>query len=792
MPPARRSRTRRKERLSAAEARRIALAAQGFADPAARRAAVGLGRPAPVRPRRRCCRSTRSTCSSAPTTCRCSAGSARTTPTLLDRAAHYAPRRLFEYWGHEASLLPVAPAAAAALAHGARRRRGLGRHAARSSASGPSWWREVLDEVRARGPVAASEVLAHERAGAHRARGGTGATSSARSSGCSGAASSPRRGGAAFERLYDLPERVLPARGPAHADAARRGRPARARARSPRASLGVAAERDLRDYFRLPAADARGARRRARRGGRAARRSRSRAGARPPTSTRARACRGAVDAQRPRRPVRLADLGARARRSGCSASATGSRSTSPRPSACTATTCSRSCSATGSSRASTSRPTGRPARCCVQAAHAEPDAPPRDRGRAARRARVDGRLAGARARARRAARRPRGAAGGDATLGACTRHPARPSRSSAPAAARWPSRSSAAARGAAGLPAAALAGAARGRTRPDRRDARRSGGAVRRRRRRARPAARPRGERRGARPRRLLRGRHATTSARSSTGGCRPRHDRRPRRTAGWPASARRSSPRCPRWPRAPARSTSARASRTPTGRAEVLEAAVAAIRAGHNQYPPGTGHPARCGPAIAAHQRRFYGTELDPDGEVLVTDGRHRGDRRRAARAVRAGRRGRHLRALLRLLRRLHRAGRRRAARRSRCARPTTRSTPTRSPPRSRRARGSCCSTRRTTRPARCSTRAELELIAGPCRERDVLAVTDEVYEHLVFDGAPHVPLPTLPGMAERTLTISSAGKTFSFTGWKIGWAVRPAGAGRARCRPPSSSSRS
>jgi N-succinyldiaminopimelate aminotransferase len=71
--------------------------------------------------------------------------------------------------------------------------------------------------------------------------------------------------------------------------------------------------------------------------------------------------------------------------------------------------------------------------------------------------------------------------------------------------------------------------------------------------------------------------------------------------------------------------------------------------------------------------------------------------------------------------------------------------------------------------------TRAELELVASSCRERDVLAVTDEVYEHLTFDGREHVPLATLPGMAERTLTISSAGKTFSLTGWKIGWATGP-----------------
>ena len=71
--------------------------------------------------------------------------------------------------------------------------------------------------------------------------------------------------------------------------------------------------------------------------------------------------------------------------------------------------------------------------------------------------------------------------------------------------------------------------------------------------------------------------------------------------------------------------------------------------------------------------------------------------------------------------------------------------------------------------------TRDELELVASLCREHELVAVADEVYEHLVYDGA-HVPLATLDGMAERTLTISSLGKTFSVTGWKIGWATGPA----------------
>lgn len=72
--------------------------------------------------------------------------------------------------------------------------------------------------------------------------------------------------------------------------------------------------------------------------------------------------------------------------------------------------------------------------------------------------------------------------------------------------------------------------------------------------------------------------------------------------------------------------------------------------------------------------------------------------------------------------------------------------------------------------------SRAELELIARLCQQYDVIAMTDEVYEHLVYDGLTHIPLATLPGMFERTVTISSMGKTFSTTGWKVGWAVGPA----------------
>ncbi len=208
-------------------------------------------------------------------------------------------------------------------------------------------------------------------------------------------------------------------------------------------------------------------------------------------------------------------------------------------------------------------------------------------------------------------------------------------------------------------------------------------------------------------------------------------------------------------------------------GPAAVIEAAVAALRAGHNQYPPGPGIP-ELRAAVAAHQRRFHGIELDPDGEVLVTTG--------ATEAIAA--------ALLALCEPgdevvtfepyydsyaacIALAGARR--------RPVTLRPPDFAIDPEALAAAFSPRTRLVlvnsphNPTGRVFGREELELIAAHCRERDLLAVSDEVYEHLVFDGREHVPLATLPGMAERTLTISSAGKTFSVTGWKIGWACGP-----------------
>jgi N-succinyldiaminopimelate aminotransferase len=208
-------------------------------------------------------------------------------------------------------------------------------------------------------------------------------------------------------------------------------------------------------------------------------------------------------------------------------------------------------------------------------------------------------------------------------------------------------------------------------------------------------------------------------------------------------------------------------------GPPEVLEAAAAALRDGHNQYAPLPGVPA-LRQAIAAHQRRFYGIELDPDTQVQVTFG--------ATEAIAA--------ALLGLLEpgddvvclepyydsyaaSIAMAGARR--------RPVTLRPPDWAidPAELRAAITPGTRLLLLNSPhnptGKVLSREELELVARVCREHDLIAVCDEVYEHIVFDGE-HIPLCTLEGMAERTLTISSLGKTFSVTGWKIGWACGPA----------------
>lgn len=204
-----------------------------------------------------------------------------------------------------------------------------------------------------------------------------------------------------------------------------------------------------------------------------------------------------------------------------------------------------------------------------------------------------------------------------------------------------------------------------------------------------------------------------------------------------------------------------------------IAEAAVDAIRSGRNQYPPGIGIP-ELRQAIAAHQRRFYEIALDPDTEVLVTAG--------ATEAIAA--------ALLALCDRgdevvtfepyydsyaacIALAG---AERRVVTLRPPGYGFDPAALDAAVGPRTRLILLNTPHNPTgKVFGRGELEHIARLAVEHDLLVVTDEVYEHLVFEGE-HVPIATLPGMAERTLTISSAGKTFSLTGWKIGWIAGPA----------------
>jgi N-succinyldiaminopimelate aminotransferase len=208
-------------------------------------------------------------------------------------------------------------------------------------------------------------------------------------------------------------------------------------------------------------------------------------------------------------------------------------------------------------------------------------------------------------------------------------------------------------------------------------------------------------------------------------------------------------------------------------GPSEVAEAAVAAIRGGQNQYPPGAGIP-DLRAAVAEHQKRFYGLSVDPEREILITAG--------ATEAITA--------AVLALCEAgdevivfepyydsyaaaiAFAAAQRRVVpleaptwsfdpeRLAAAITPRTRMLIVNDP---------------NNPTGKVFSEDELDTIAAVCVEADLIAVTDEVYEHLVFDGT-HRPLAARPGMAERTVSISSAGKTFSFTGWKIGWACGPA----------------
>ncbi len=204
-------------------------------------------------------------------------------------------------------------------------------------------------------------------------------------------------------------------------------------------------------------------------------------------------------------------------------------------------------------------------------------------------------------------------------------------------------------------------------------------------------------------------------------------------------------------------------------GPAEVADAAIAAIRAGHNQYPPGPGIP-ELRHAIARHQQHWYDLSFDPDTEVLVTAG---ATEAMAAALIALCEPGDEV-VMFEPYYDAYAAGIAIAGAHRRVVQLQ--------PPDWTFAAGDLerAITGRTRAivlnsphnpTGKVFDRAELEVIAKVAIERDLIVITDEVYEHLTYDGAAHIPLATLPGMRDRTVTISSAGKTFSFTGWKIGW---------------------
>ena len=204
-----------------------------------------------------------------------------------------------------------------------------------------------------------------------------------------------------------------------------------------------------------------------------------------------------------------------------------------------------------------------------------------------------------------------------------------------------------------------------------------------------------------------------------------------------------------------------------------IKRAAIRAIEDGHNQYPPGIGI-ATLRTAIARHQSRYYGLDFDPDTEVLVTAGAteaiascllslcETGDEvimfepyydSYAACTAMAGAQRRVVQLRAPDWSFEPEALENAVTERTRLIVLNTPHNPT----------------------GKVFTLSELEVIADVARRHDLIVVTDEVYEHLVYES-PHIPIASLPGMAERTITISSAAKSFSVTGWKVGWAcARP-----------------
>ena len=209
-------------------------------------------------------------------------------------------------------------------------------------------------------------------------------------------------------------------------------------------------------------------------------------------------------------------------------------------------------------------------------------------------------------------------------------------------------------------------------------------------------------------------------------------------------------------------------------GPVAVREAAAKALKEGPNQYPPMIGIPA-LRQAIARHAKRFYDLSFDPDSEVLVTSGATEALTASIMALTAPGDEAIVIEPAYDCYRPVLEA-----------AGATVKSVRL-EPPHFRLeeaalARAFSDKTKLIVINSplnplgRVFTRAELELLAGFIKRYDAYAVCDEVYEHLVFDGAAQIPLISLPGMRERCVRIGSAGKIFSLTGWKVGWVEGPA----------------
>lgn len=205
-----------------------------------------------------------------------------------------------------------------------------------------------------------------------------------------------------------------------------------------------------------------------------------------------------------------------------------------------------------------------------------------------------------------------------------------------------------------------------------------------------------------------------------------------------------------------------------------VIARAVAALEGGENQYAPGPGRP-ELRAAIARHQQRHYGIDLDPASQIVVTTGCTEGIAAALLGLVNPGDEVVVLEpyydsyvAMIQMAGGVRRPLTLRApdfrldaAALEAAVTPKTRFLLINTP---------------HNPTGTVLNRAELAAVAEVAIRHELVVITDEVYEHLVFDGHEHLPLATLPGMFERTLTLSSAGKSYSFTGWKVGWATGPA----------------